>query len=150
MNTDDFSRRRFLHAAGQSLGIAWVGLNWSDVAEAVEAAYAAAQSSASFKFSFLTPAEVADVEAIAAQIIPTDDTPGAREAGVVYFIDRALATFFSRLAGPTFACSFTTFRSRCKADYPEATSLRDAVIGSADRVPQARRAHAILRRACTC
>ncbi len=28
-----------------------------------------------------------------AQIIPADDTPGAREARVVYFIDRALATF---------------------------------------------------------
>src|SRR5947209_162134 len=28
-----------------------------------------------------------------AQIIPTDDTPGAREAHTVYFIDHALATF---------------------------------------------------------
>ena len=32
-------------------------------------------------------------------IIPTDDSPGAREAGVVYFFDRALATFCSQLAG---------------------------------------------------
>jgi gluconate 2-dehydrogenase gamma chain len=122
MNTDDFSRRRFLRAAGQSLGIAWVGLNWSDVAEAVDAAHAAAQSSASFKFDFLTPAEAADVEAIAAQIIPTDDTPGAREAGVVYFIDRALATFFSRLAGP-FRAQLHDFQIACKADYPGATSF---------------------------
>ncbi len=30
---------------------------------------------------------------MAAQIIPTDDTPGAREARVVNFIDRALTTF---------------------------------------------------------
>jgi len=30
---------------------------------------------------------------MAAQIIPTDDTPGAREAQVIYFIDRALTTF---------------------------------------------------------
>jgi gluconate 2-dehydrogenase gamma chain len=29
----------------------------------------------------------------ASQIIPTDETPGAREAGVIYFIDRALRTF---------------------------------------------------------
>lgn len=28
-----------------------------------------------------------------AQIIPTDETPGAREARVVHFIDRALVTF---------------------------------------------------------
>ena len=51
------------------------------------------------KLSFLSAAEAADVEAVAAQIIPTDDSPGAREAGVVYFIDRALATFLSQLAG---------------------------------------------------
>jgi gluconate 2-dehydrogenase gamma chain len=122
MNTDDYSRRRFLRAAGQSLGIAWVGLNWSDVAEAVGAAHAAAQSSASFKFDFLTPAEAADVEAIAAQIIPTDDTPGAREAGVVYFIDRALATFFSRLAGP-FRVQLHDFQIACKAAHPDASSF---------------------------
>jgi gluconate 2-dehydrogenase gamma chain len=38
----------------------------------------------------LTADEARVVEAIAARIIPTDDTPGAREAGVVWFIDWAL------------------------------------------------------------
>ena len=38
-------------------------------------------------------AQAADVDAMAAQIIPTDSTPGAREARVVQFIDRALVTF---------------------------------------------------------
>ena len=33
------------------------------------------------------------MEAVAALIIPSDETPGAREAGVVYFIDQALAGF---------------------------------------------------------
>jgi len=33
------------------------------------------------------------VEALTTQIIPSGGAPGAREAGVVYFIDRALATF---------------------------------------------------------
>ncbi len=32
----------------------------------------------------------ADIEAIASRIVPTDDAPGAKEAGVVYFIDRML------------------------------------------------------------
>jgi gluconate 2-dehydrogenase gamma chain len=40
-----------------------------------------------------TPDEAAEIEAIAARIIPTDDTPGAKEAGVVFFIDRSLTTF---------------------------------------------------------
>jgi len=50
---------------------------------------------ASAKLEFLTPAQAAEIEAITALIIPTTDTPGAREAGVVYFIDRALHTFDS-------------------------------------------------------
>lgn len=40
-----------------------------------------------------TPEQAADVEAITARIFPTDDSPGAREAGVINFIDRELVTF---------------------------------------------------------
>ena len=43
--------------------------------------------------SVLSETEAREIEALAAQIIPSDGTPGAREAGVIYFIDRALATF---------------------------------------------------------
>jgi gluconate 2-dehydrogenase gamma chain len=42
---------------------------------------------------FFTPEQAAEVEAVAAQIIPTDDTGGAREAGVIRFIDLNLATY---------------------------------------------------------
>ena len=45
------------------------------------------------KFAFFTPEQAVEVEAMAAEIIPTDETPGAREAHVVAFIDRALVTF---------------------------------------------------------
>lgn len=40
-----------------------------------------------------TPEQAAEVEAVAARIFPTDDLPGAREAGVVYFIDKGMTTF---------------------------------------------------------
>lgn len=40
-----------------------------------------------------TPAQAAQVEAITARIIPSDGTPGAREAGAMYFIDKSLAGF---------------------------------------------------------
>jgi gluconate 2-dehydrogenase gamma chain len=40
-----------------------------------------------------TPEQAAEIEAITARIIPTDETPGAKEAGVVFFIDRSLTTF---------------------------------------------------------
>jgi hypothetical protein len=43
----------------------------------------------------LGAAEAADFAAIAARIMPTTDTPGANEAGVIYFIDRALGAEMS-------------------------------------------------------
>jgi gluconate 2-dehydrogenase gamma chain len=45
------------------------------------------------KLEVLSTEQAAEIEAAASRMIPTDDTPGAREAGVIYFIDRALSTF---------------------------------------------------------
>ena len=42
-------------------------------------------------FSVLSEEEAQEFKAIAARIIPTDETPGATEAGVIYFIDNVLA-----------------------------------------------------------
>lgn len=42
-----------------------------------------------------TTEQAREIEAIAARIIPTDDTPGATEAGVIWFIDGALDGFAS-------------------------------------------------------
>jgi hypothetical protein len=41
--------------------------------------------------AIFTTEKGAEIEAIAAQIIPADDTPGAREARVIYFMDPELA-----------------------------------------------------------
>lgn len=38
------------------------------------------------------------IDALMAQIIPTDDTPGAREAGCLNYLDRQLQTALSRFA----------------------------------------------------
>jgi gluconate 2-dehydrogenase gamma chain len=46
-----------------------------------------------------TPAEAKIVEALCAQIIPADEYPGAKEAGVLYYIDRQLAGPLARYAG---------------------------------------------------
>jgi gluconate 2-dehydrogenase gamma chain len=43
--------------------------------------------------AFLNAQAALDVEVLTAEIVPTTSTPGAREAGVVHFIDRALTTF---------------------------------------------------------
>jgi gluconate 2-dehydrogenase gamma chain len=63
-----------------------------EVLEALQHAQRAAQSGDG-KLQYLDLQAAAEIEALAAQIIPSDDGPGAKEAGVIYFIDRALATF---------------------------------------------------------
>jgi len=45
------------------------------------------------QFAFLDSTTVSQIEAIACQIIPDDETPGAKQAGVIYFIDGALAGY---------------------------------------------------------
>ena len=90
---DDISRRRFLFDSVAGLSSAWIVSHLPEIASAQEHAHRAALSETSVTFDFFTPEQAVEVEAVAAQIIPTDDTPGAREARVVYFIDRALATF---------------------------------------------------------
>src|SRR5262245_2244310 len=88
---DQYSRRDFVATVG-SVGAVWL---LSDIAERSEAmAHAAHQvTQAQPTLQFFTREQAAEVEAIASRIIPADDMPGAREAGVVYFIDRGLVTF---------------------------------------------------------
>lgn len=119
---DGYSRRAFLRVVGGALGGTWLTLELSKVAAAASAAQRAQESGGQPSTSFLSRAELADVDAIAAQIIPTDDTPGAREAGVALFIDRALATFFGRLA-PDFRGQLAAFRVHCQSRYPQASSF---------------------------
>jgi gluconate 2-dehydrogenase gamma chain len=66
---------------------------WPEILAAQEHARQAAQSAASASFTYLDQKTAADVEALAGEILPSTATPGAREAGVIYFIDRALSTF---------------------------------------------------------
>jgi gluconate 2-dehydrogenase gamma chain len=45
------------------------------------------------KLQSFSAEEAEEVGVLASLIIPSGSTPGAREAGVIYFIDKALATF---------------------------------------------------------
>jgi gluconate 2-dehydrogenase gamma chain len=131
MRNDEVSRRSFLQAAGGSLGAAWLALSWSEIAAAAHGAHEAAQTAGVSSISFLTKSEAADVEAIAAQIIPTDATPGAREAGVVFFIDHTLATFFSRMA-QSFRTGLAEFRAECVMRHPAVASF--AALSSQEQI----------------
>jgi gluconate 2-dehydrogenase gamma chain len=89
--SDSFSRREFVATVG-SIGAVWL---LADAAERSEAmAHAAHQvGQAQPTLTVLTREQATELEAFASRIIPTDDTPGAREAGVVYFIDRGLSAW---------------------------------------------------------
>ena len=93
MNDSNFSRRHFLIQSLAGVSAAWLTAQWPEILAAHEHARQAVASAAPPKLEFFTMAQAADVEAICAAIIPTTDTPGAREAGVVYFLDRGLMTF---------------------------------------------------------
>ena len=93
MNNEDSSRRLFLLKSLAGVSSTWLALRLPEIVAAQEHAHHAAQSVTPVEFEFFTPELATEVEALAAQIIPTGDTPGAREARVIYFIDRALMTF---------------------------------------------------------
>ena len=128
MESANLSRRSLLQAVAAVIGTVTSPFGWAEVAHAMDEAHAASQAARDAKTSFLSAAEAADVEAVAAQIIPTDDTPGAREAGVVYFIDRALATFFSQLAGD-YRTQLATFQAAYRERHPTALSFASLTSG---------------------
>jgi gluconate 2-dehydrogenase gamma chain len=121
MDSATLSRRSILHAIAATIAGAALPLAWTDLVEAVDQMPVAAPVGAA-TLSLLSAAEAADVEAMAAQIIPTDDSPGAREAGVVFFIDRALATFFSQLAGD-YRGQLAAFQAAFRERHPSAPSF---------------------------
>jgi gluconate 2-dehydrogenase gamma chain len=89
----ELDRRKFLSHGMAALGATWTAAHWPAVVAAAEHAHRVALFPEEQKWEFFTPAEAKEVEALASCIIPSDGTAGAREAGVVYFIDRALVTF---------------------------------------------------------
>jgi len=87
------SRRGFLSQGLTGISAAWISAHWPAMLSAGTHARQAVQSASPAKFEFFTPEQAVEIDAISASIIPTTETPGAHEAGVVFFIDRALVTF---------------------------------------------------------
>lgn len=91
-------RRNFLKHGGSALGSSMIALSMPAImATAAVAARAATEQS---RFRVLSASEAIELEAIAARIIPSGDSPGAREAGVIYFIDTVLADIEPEITEP--------------------------------------------------
>lgn len=93
-NNSDISRRRFLKSTGALTGASLFRIGAPSFAALTQAACTARDEGATFRT--LGAEEAADFAAIAARLIPTTDTPGATEAGVIYFFDRAWGDELSR------------------------------------------------------
>jgi gluconate 2-dehydrogenase gamma chain len=124
MNDQLPTRRNVLFSLGGLSASVWLASNWPTVAAAAEhAAHAAAVAPTSF--GFLSATEAADVDAMAAQILPSGKTPGARDAHAVHFIDHALATFFADRA-PAFRAGLESIGHAFRARYPATASFAQA------------------------
>jgi gluconate 2-dehydrogenase gamma chain len=85
------SRRDFLTTTSALLGGVWLSSHLPEIEALGVAARRAFDEQQNFRN--LTPAEARTLSAFAAQIIPSDELPGAREAGAIYFMDAALGGF---------------------------------------------------------
>jgi len=117
MNIGEASRRQFLLGSISGLSSACLALRWPAILAAQEHAARVKASGRPAQFQFFSPEEAVEVEAMAAQIIPSDDAPGAREARVIHFIDRVLVTFDSDKQ-PAYTQGLKDLRQRTQVLFP--------------------------------
>ena len=138
--SDQVTRRAFLAAAGAA-GTAWLAADPELVHAALTHARRTVASPPPYRFAVLTPAQAAGLEAVAMRIIPSDGTPGASEAGVIHFIDQALATFAQDQKDQLIA-GLDDLNARTRAQWPEVASFaalaperQDELLRAIERTP---------------
>ncbi len=122
MDTGALSRRLFLQGSGTMAGSALLRAGLPAFVAVSQAACSAREEAANF--DNLTNAEAREIIAIAARILPTTDTPGATEAGAVYFFDKAFGTFMADMRGPA-RVMLEGFQSGVAPAYPGAERFSD-------------------------
>lgn len=130
------TRRDFLQLSGSAAASSWL-LRFAPLIAATQACASEARREG-WPLTTLTEREGADFDALSARIVPTDDTPGAREAGVVHFADRALGSFLADLlplvraglGGMHERAAALDGRGTAFADLPEAR--QDEIIGAVE------------------
>lgn len=124
MPADPTSRRTFVKTTGTAFGAAWFAAHLPALTSARVWAREVSASGNLPPLEYLTDEEALVVEAVSARIVPTDDTPGAREARVVYFVDRAFASSLAPLGG-AFRAEYPAFVALVQERHPEAASFAD-------------------------
>jgi len=101
---------------------------WPAIAAAQQHAHQAVASGSATALEHFDASTARDVAAIATRIIPSDDGPGAMDAGAVYFIDRALMTFAADQRA-LYAHGLTELRARREKLLPGSASFADLTVG---------------------
>ena len=110
------SRRDFLKSGGSMVSASWLAINMPLIVSAAQTA--AENNEAGVSFENITVEESVELSALVNQIIPPDETPGAAEIGVVYFIDVALGSFMSGQA-PGLRQGLEELQQKIKSAYPK-------------------------------
>ena len=135
MSTATPSRRKFLVHSATSLNAAWIAANFTGILAAQEHVREATRAGQLPRLAVFTEAQAAEVEAMTARIIPADETPGAREAHCVYFIDRALATF-ARKSQPAYTKGLLELEEKAGGKFSALTSEQQIkVLTSIEKTP---------------
>jgi len=135
-STNDVDRRGFLLAGWRGAGGAWAALHWPAVVAAAEHAAHIRDAVPPAKLEVLSAEQAVEIEAAASRIIPTDETPGAREAGVIYFIDRALSTFAADDRGD-YIKGLPVLQAKTREMFPGAVKFSQATPDQQDAVLKA-------------
>ena len=90
---NEISRRVFLTKTSTSLGLLYLGALTPELLAQAHAHAKSMAPAATGAMRFFTAEQAEEFDAFSAQIIPTDDTPGAREANVVHCVDYLLSAF---------------------------------------------------------
>lgn len=128
MRGSEITRRDFVGTLAGGAGAAWLAAHASELRAL--AAYASSVAPET-PYEFFTPEQARDHDAISALIVPTDDTPGAREAHVVRFADRYYATVFKQ-AQPGVQHDFKLLGDAVAQRTPGSRSF--AALSSADQI----------------
>ncbi len=148
-NSFDFSRRDFVVGA-TALGAAWIAAACARGTDTPAPAASSTTPAMNGMTDSPAPAQqlkhfsadqAKEIDAIASRILPSDDSPGAHEAGVLYFIDGSLTTF-SKDQAPMFDAGLAELaKATTKAHGPNAkfsaltTAQQDAVLTSIEKTP---------------
>ena len=120
MRHSEIARRQFLRLSANAISGVWLAAALGEAASGAVLSCSPPDQAGAWH-TFADP-DAAVVDAIAALIVPTDDSPGAREAGVVQFIDRSLQTF-AKDQQQLFVTGLADLKMRVHAAHPGTDSF---------------------------